>query len=387
MKTAARSNIPAFMVMEALREATALSLVTDAMHPDVLHMSLGQPSARAPLQVLQKAADMALSDSLGYTDSRGLPELRARIARHYHEHYGAHVDADAIFVTVGSSAAYFLALLSAFDAGDRMALVSPHYAASPNMMQALGIVPVMMQSTLKDNFQPTVAMLEALDEKPHGLVIASPSNPTGTVIDADEFKRLHDYCLANKIRIISDEIYHGVTYDGVKVRSVVEFSDSMIVVNSFSKYYLMPGWRLGWAVMPPELRRPMESLLQNFFISAPSISQYAALEAMECRTDFDRVVESYAKNRDLLLRELPKAGFTNITPAQGAFYVYADVSHLTNDSNDFCHRMLHEARVCAVSGVDFDRENGHHFVRFSYSGSYADMEQACARLITWMGKV
>lgn len=387
MKTAARSNIPAFMVMEALREANALSLVTDNEQPDVLHLSLGQPSARAPMRVLQKAADMALSDTLGYTDSRGLPELRARIARHYFEQYGANVDADAIFVTVGSSAAYFLALLSAFDAGDRVAMVSPHYAASPNMMQALGIVPVIMPSTLRDNFQPTVAMLEALDEKPDGLVIASPSNPTGTVIDEGEFKRLHDYCVAHNIRIISDEIYHGVTYEGAKVRSAVEFSDRMIVVNSFSKYYLMPGWRLGWAVIPPELRRPMESLLQNFFISPPAISQYAALEGMECRADYDRVVESYAKNRDLLLRELPKAGFINITPSQGAFYLYADVSHLTNDSNDFCRRMLHEARVCAVSGVDFDRDNGHRFVRFSYSGSYADMQRACARLVQWMGKI
>lgn len=380
MKAAMRGAIAPFMAMEAFREA-ALVAQSGAT---IAHLSIGQPAARPPLPVMEKVAQAALTQGLGYTDAPGLPQLRAKIAAHYLVQYGVEVDPQQIFVTVGSSAAYMTALLSAFDAGDRVALVSPHYPASPNMMRALGIEPVIIASTLETHFQPTVAMLEKLPQKPQGLVIASPSNPAGTIIERDVLRELSAYCEAENIRIISDEIYHGITYDGVAASTVLEHSSRMIVTNSFSKYYLLPGWRLGWCVLPPELLRNAESLLQNFYISPPTISQHAAMAIMDCRDELDAVVASYQANRDWLLAELPKAGFTRIGPSDGAFYLYADVSELTNDSSDFCHRMLHEAHVCAVPGIDFDAEQGHRYVRFSFCGSLQTMQTATQRLIDWM---
>lgn len=379
MKVANRAQIDPFYVMEAFREAAQVS----ATGADVLHLSLGQPADRPPKDVLEYAASQALEDPLGYTDARGMPVLRDRIADHYAQQYRLEVPPDRIFVTVGSSSAYFMALLAAFDVGDRVALVSPHYPATPNMMRALGVEPVIMRSTMEDNYQPTLAMLQALDEVPNGLVIASPSNPTGTVIDPDELAEIIKYCEANNIRIISDEIYHGVSYGG-DTKSVLELSDNMIVNNSFSKYYLLPGWRLGWAVMPEDLCRSVESLLQNFFISPPAVSQYAALKVMDCRDQLDEIVVGYKNNRDTLLEGLPKAGIDRLAPAQGAFYLYADVSHLTNDSVAFCHKMLEEAHVCAVPGLDFDKGEGHRYVRFSYSGARADIKEACDRLQRWL---
>lgn len=380
MKTAQRAGIAPFYVMQALTEAEKLRQTGH----DIVHLSLGQPAARPPKRVLEKVSQMALSEQLGYTESAGIKALRARIALHYEELYGVAVDPARVFVTVGSSAAYMLALLCAFDVGDKVALVAPHYPASPNMMHALGLQPLVIETTAETNYQPTVGLLEALDEKPAGLVIASPSNPTGTVIEPAVLKQVTQYCEANDIRIISDEIYHGVTYGDVQAETILRFSNQMIVTNSFSKYYLLPGWRLGWCVLPEAMISQAEAILQNFYISPPTLSQLAALEVMECRNDLDEVVKGYDTNRQFLMQELTAIGFDKLANAQGAFYLYADVSALTNDSPSFCRRMMQEAGVCAVPGIDFDKESGHHFVRFSYAGSMEVMQIACERLRNWL---
>ncbi len=366
--------------MQALSDAQALA----AQGRDIVHVSLGQPSARPPKRVLEAVANMAVSDGLGYTESAGIWPLRERIAKHYAQQYGLSVAPERVFLTVGSSAAYMLALLCAFDEGDCIALAAPHYPASPNMMQALGISPVIMECGAAEHYQPTLAKLQALPQKPDGLVIASPSNPAGTVIDADELARITAYCDAQGIRIISDEIYHGVTYGDAKAETVLRYSERMIVTNSFSKYYLLPGWRLGWCVLPEDLLRPAEALLQNFYISPPTLAQYAALKVMDCREELDEVVRGYDANRAYLLEALAQMGFHKIAPAQGAFYLYVDISDFSNDSTAFCKELLEKAGVCAVAGVDFDKTHGHQFIRLSYAGSAEDMQKAVSRLQSYL---
>lgn len=376
MKIAKRAHIDPFLVMEAFRAAEAKS----ARGETVLHLSLGQPSARAPQEALRFATEQIAENPLGYTDAPGLPALRERIARHYREEYSLTIDPARIFVTVGSSAAYFMALLAAFDRGDKVALVAPHYPATPNMMQALGVEPVVMNATMADHYQPTLAMLKSLSNKPDGLVIASPSNPTGTMIAPDELQRITAYCEQEGIRIISDEIYHGVTYGDRRAASILEFSQDMIVTNSFSKYYLLPGWRLGWMVVPEALCRNVESLLQNFFISPPTIAQYAALKVMDCRSQLDVVVRGYRTNRDLLLSGLAQVGIERVAPAEGAFYLYADISHISGDSQAFASQLLEATGICVIPGLDFDKQKGHRFIRLSYSGSESTIRMACEKL-------
>ncbi|MCI5049055.1 MAG: aminotransferase class I/II-fold pyridoxal phosphate-dependent enzyme [Rickettsiales bacterium] len=380
MKTSKRSNISPFYVMEAFTQAEEIAK-TGA---DVLHLSLGQPSEKPPHRVLEHVAHQAMHNPLGYTLSAGMDSLRERIAQHYADAYGIDVPYQRVFITIGSSSAYMMALLAAFDEGDEVALVAPHYPASPNMMRALGLKPVIMRSRMEDNYQPTRAMLEALPNKPQGLVIASPSNPAGTIIDPVELQAVAEYCAKHGIRIISDEIYHGVSYGDTPTDCILKHSHEMIVTNSFSKYYLLPGWRLGWAIMPEDLCRNVESLLQNFYISPSTLSQIAALAVLDCTDELDQVVQGYKQNRDCLLQGLQNAGMTRVAPAQGAFYLYADVSELTDDSKQFCKDMLEKTHICAVPGIDFDAEFGHKFVRFSYAGSLETMEKASERLARWL---
>lgn len=379
MKISRRGQVDPFLILESFREAKVL----ERQGRDMIHLSLGQPGREAPQAVLEEISQAMLSQPLGYTESPGYLPLRERIQRHYRESYGIEPALERIFITVGSSAAFYMSLIAAFDAGDKVAIALPHYPAYPNMMQALDLEPLFLRPGKERRFQPTVEMLRALPEKPQGLVIASPSNPAGTILDAEEIKRLCDYCEAEGIRILSDEIYHGVSY-GPKVASVAEFSDKAIVVNSFSKYYLLPGWRLGWTVMADDLAAHFSAISANFFISPAAISQYAALAAFNHKEQLDQVVKDYAVNRRIMLEELPRAGFDDLAPADGAFYIYADVSRLTNDSRDFCRRMMHEIGVVAVPGIDFDRENGHHFVRFSFSGQESRVREAMERLKGWL---
>jgi aspartate/methionine/tyrosine aminotransferase len=379
MHIANRGNIRPFEVMEAFREAATL----EAQGKHIVHLSLGQPGKSAPKPVLEFVADKLMKAPLGYTDARGMPALRERIAAYYKEQYKLDVPVERIFVTVGSSAAYFLALLAAFDSNARLAIARPCYPAYPNMMEALGLTPVFLDASEASGFQPDVPLLKQAGTI-DGLVIASPSNPTGSVLTTFELKSLSDYCKAHHIQMISDEIYHHVVYDDAGFDTILRHNDNAIVVNSFSKYFLLPGWRLGWAVMPPHLVRSYESLLQSFFISPPAIAQYAALKTFDHQDELQTTVQDYAVNRDVLKGALESLGFTGLNKAQGAFYLYANIDTFGADSRAFCRSMLHEAGVCAVPGTDFDQAQGHRYVRFSFCGDAADIQEAANRLKTWL---
>ncbi|MDX1711123.1 MAG: pyridoxal phosphate-dependent aminotransferase [Rhodovibrionaceae bacterium] len=378
LKVSARGNVSPFIVMDVLRAANE----RQAAGESVLHLEVGQPGSPAPPAVLE-AGRRALGGPIGYTDAMGIPPLRERIARHYEEIYGVRLPADRIAVTPGSSGGFLLSFLAAFDPGDRVALASPGYPAYRNILSALGLEAVLLPTEPEDRFQPTVAHLEALDTPIEGLIVASPSNPTGTMLGEAEMRALVGYCREAGIRLISDEIYHGITF-GAPAVTALSLDESAIVVNSFSKYFAMTGWRLGWLVLPPDLVRPVECLAQNLFISAMTVSQQAGIAAFDCRAELDAVVAGYARNRAVLLEELPKAGFDRLAPADGAFYVYADVSRFTNDSPEFCKRLLAETGVAVTPGVDFDPDRGQRFIRFSFAGTEPEMVEAMRRLRAWI---
>ena len=373
-----------FLAMDVMREANRL--VADGA--SVMRLEVGQPSSAAPALV-QAAAHRALTeDLLGYTDALGLPALRARIARHYKEQYGLDVSPDHVVVTGGSSSAFILAFTACFNAGARVGLVTPGYPAYRTILTSLDIEPVSIPVGPETNWVPTPELLETIESETgplDGLLIASPANPTGTMLSKTQLSELIDDCRTHERWFISDEIYHGLSYEGDASTALACDPDS-IIINSFSKYYSMTGWRLGWMVLPERLLRPMECLAQNLFISPPTLAQLAALEAFDATDELSAHVERYGKNREILLNGLRQAGITQLAPAQGAFYLYADVSAFTNDSMAFCNSMLHEAGVAATPGLDFDTERGHHFVRFSFAGATADIEEAVRRLQKWFAK-
>lgn len=377
LKVAKRGQVPPFMVMDVLRAANE----RQAAGEEVLHLEVGQPGTCAPAGVLATARAALDGQPLGYTEALGLPSLRGRIARHYRERYGVELPVERIVVTTGSSGGFVTGFLAAFDPGDRVALAAPSYPAYRNILAALGIEPVILRAGEATRFQPTIELLEQAGRL-DGLIVASPSNPTGTMLAPDELAALARYCSAQGIRLISDEIYHGITYQRPAATALASSADA-IIVNSFSKYFAMTGWRIGWMVVPADLVRPVECLAQNLYISPPTLSQIAAEAAFDCTVELDAIVAGYARNRALLLAELPRAGFDRLAPADGAFYLYADVGHLTNDSQQFCKRILAEAGVAATPGVDFDEERGHHFLRFSFAGSASDMVRAAERLKAW----
>ena len=380
LKVSKRGTIPPFIVMDVLRAANERA----AGGHDVVHLEVGQPSTGAPSLVVEAAKAALDNDILGYTDALGLPELRRGLAGHYERTYGIAVDAERIVLTVGSSGAFLLGFLSAFEAGDRVALASPGYPAYRNILSALGVEAVNLLVGAETNFQPTPALLDRVDGALDGLIVTSPCNPTGTMVHGDGLAALVDYCRERGIRLVSDEIYHGITY-GEAAQTALRLTDDAIVINSFSKYFSMTGWRLGWMVLPESLVRSVECLAQNLFVSPPAISQRAALAVFECRDELDGHVRRYARNRALLLEELPRAGYDKLAPVEGAFYVYADVAHLTNDSQEYCQRMLRETGVAAAPGIDFDPERGNRFVRFSFAGATDDMAEAARRLRDWQG--
>jgi aspartate/methionine/tyrosine aminotransferase len=373
-----------FIVMDVMAAAAQKEAAGDT----VIHLEVGQPSTPAPKGAIAAAHAALDSDRMGYVAALGLPALRERIARHYREAYGCDVSAERVIVTAGSSGGFPLAFLASFDAGDRVALAAPGYPAYRNILTALDLVAVDLPTSAADRFQPTIAALEKAVEMTGpiaGLIVASPSNPTGTMVTRAELAALATWCSRHQVRLISDEIYHGIVYEG-ETASAAEVSEHAIVVNSFSKYFSMTGWRVGWLVVPPELVRPIERLSQNFFISVATLSQHVALAAFECQDELNGHVERYRVNRDLLVKGLPGAGLDRLTPADGAFYLYADVSHLTNDSRDFCKRMLAEAGVATTPGVDFDRARGAGTLRISFAGSTGEMEEAVRRLKAWRQK-
>jgi aspartate/methionine/tyrosine aminotransferase len=378
LKASRRGLIPPFIAMDVLAAANERA----AAGHDVLHLEVGQPSTPAPSRVIAAARAALGSETLGYTDALGVPPLRQAIAAHYEANYGLAVDPARVVVTTGSSGAFLLAFLAAFEPGDRVALAAPAYPAYRNILAALDLVPVELPAGPDERYQMTQALLAGLSPPPAGLIVASPANPTGTMIAADELFRIAGYCRKKGIRLVSDEIYHGIVYEEPGATALAS-SDDAIVVNSFSKYYSMTGWRLGWMVVPPGLLRAVECLAQNFYISPPALSQHAAIAAFLCRDELDANVRRYAANRALLLEELPKAGLTRFAPADGAFYLYADIAHLTNDSAAFCRRMLAEIGVACTPGIDFDRERGNATLRISFAGATETMAEAARRLKAW----
>jgi aspartate/methionine/tyrosine aminotransferase len=379
LKASRRGAVPPFIVMDVLRAANR----RQAEGGDVLHLELGQPSTGAPAGVLAAARHALENDQIGYTEAFGLETLRRRIADSYAGAHGVAPDPDRIIITTGSSGGFVLAFLAAFDAGDRVALAEPGYPGYRNILLALGIEPVGVPCGAETRFQPTPDLLDRVEGRIDGLIVASPSNPAGTMIGEQEMRELAAYCRDRGIRLISDEIYHGITYDAPGV-SALRFTEDAAVINSFSKYYSMTGWRIGWMVVPPDLLRSVECLAQNLYISAPTLSQHAALAAFDCTAELDANVARYAENRALLLAALTDCGIERIAPADGAFYLYADIAHLTNDSEAFCARMLDETGVATAPGTDFDQGRGRAFMRVSFSGAKANIVEAARRLRGWL---
>lgn len=377
-----RSAVAPFYAMQVLKEANSLK----AAGKDVVFLCIGQPSVGAPAPVLEAARAAIDTDVLGYTDAMGLPSLRARISQHYREVYGVEVPMERIMVTTGSSGAFMLGFLAAFDAGARIGMAEPNYPPYGTIPRSLDLEQVTVPVDDRTGFQLTGAHVSALAESDKGLdgvMVASPANPTGSMLDADQMSDLVDACARHNVRLFSDEIYHGITF-GKDPVTALEFTDEAVVINSFSKYFCMTGWRLGWVVLPPELVERMEILSQHFFISPPTLSQHAAMKAFDCTEELDAIVRSYARNRDILLNELPKVGITHFAPAEGAFYLYADVSPHTNDSLEFSGRLLREAGVAVTPGIDFDSQNGNAFVRLSFAGNERDMVEAVKRMGDWL---
>jgi len=348
----------------------------------IIHMEFGQPSTGAPAAAIAAAHKVLDTDGMGYWES--MP-LKARIARHYGETYGVTLDPEQIILTNGASPAFVMALSCLFAPGARVALARPGYVAYRNTLKALHMVPVELACGEAERYQITAAAIAALDPAPEGLIVASPANPTGTIIPKDELAAITEVCLARGIRIISDEIYHGISYVG-PARSMLEFSDRTLVVNSFSKYFSMAGWRLGWLVVPPELIGAARARMGNLFLTPPSLAQHAGLVAFECRDELEGHIQTYARNRELLLEALPKMGLRRIAPPDGAFYIYADISHLTGDSMAFCTRLLEDTGIATAPGVDFDPVEGHHFMRISFAVSTDRVERAIALLEPWFAK-
>ncbi|MFY0614010.1 MAG: aminotransferase class I/II-fold pyridoxal phosphate-dependent enzyme [Hyphomicrobiaceae bacterium] len=376
-RAATRSEIDSFMVMDVMAAAAR----REAEGLPVVHLEVGQPGTRAPSTAREAAKNAIDADGLGYTLALGTPALRERIAAHYKTTYAVDLSPDRVVVTSGSSAAFVLTFLTLFDVADRVALPSPGYPCYRNILSALGQEYVSLETSEANRWMPTVEQF-ANEETARGLLIASPNNPTGTMIESDRLAALAAYCDANNRWLISDEIYHGLTYDK-PAETALKYTQNAIIINSFSKYFSMTGWRIGWMVVPEALVETVKRLAQNLYICPPAVSQVAALGAFDAIPELEENIRVYRANRDLLLAGLPKAGISKIVPADGAFYLYADVSELTNDSLDFSRKMLAETGVAATSGFDFDETRGSRYMRFSYAGPTADMHNALERLEKW----
>jgi len=376
-----RSDVPPFMVMDVIAAAARI----EAAGQRVIHMEVGQPAAPAPATAI-KAAQLALPKAkLGYTEALGMPSLRARIARHYRDTYDMALDPARVIVTTGSSGGFVLAFLALFEAGDRVALANPGYPPYRHILTALGCEPVLIETRSETRWALTPeALLAEHKRKPlAGVVVASPANPTGTMMNEAALSRLINVAEGEGIRVISDEIYHGLDYAFPAVTAAA-LSPHALIINSFSKYFCMTGWRIGWLVAPQELVRPIERLQGNLAISVPTLAQIAAEAAFDGRGEMEAVKHGYEENRKILTDGLPKAGLDKFFPVDGAFYLYADISRFSNDSVDFAKRLLEEAHVAVTPGVDFDPIHGKDFVRFCYAGSAAEMREAMERIGRWL---
>lgn len=369
------AEIDPFHAIAISREAHQL----EAEGRSILHMEFGQPSTGAPSAAIAEAHAVLDRDPMGYWESTALKE---RIALHYRERYGVTVEAEQILLTCGASPGLVLALTSLFAPGARVATARPGYVAYRNTLKALYLEPQEIDCGPAERYQINAAALEALEPAPDGTIIASPANPTGTIIPAEEMVRIAAVCRARGIRIVSDEIYHGLSY-GEPARSMLEFAPDAVVVNSFSKYFSMAGWRLGWVVFPSDLIDAARARMGNLFLTPPSLAQHAGLKAFDCIDELEGHVATYRRNRELLLAALPELGLKEIAPPDGAFYIYADVGHLTQDSLSFCQKLLRETGVATAPGIDFDPVDGHRHIRFSFAVSTGRVKDAIARMIPW----
>ncbi|MBR0687187.1 aminotransferase class I/II-fold pyridoxal phosphate-dependent enzyme [Bradyrhizobium manausense] len=376
-----RSDVPPFMVMDVMAAAARI----EAAGGHVIHMEVGQPAAGAPKTAIAAAQAALSAGRIDYTSALGIPSLRERIARHYRDAYGCTVSPDRIVVTTGSSGGFILAFLSMFEPGDRVAVTVPGYPPYRHILTALGCEPVLIETTNETRHALTgEALLAAHRKAPlKGVLVGSPANPTGTMMSREALAGLIAASEDAGIRFISDEIYHGLDYAFPAV-TAAELSPHALVINSFSKYFCMTGWRVGWMVVPEILVRPIERLQQNLSISVPSLSQIAAEAAFDGAAEMEEIKHGYQENRRILIEGLPKAGLSKFLPADGAFYLYADVSDFTSDSFDFAKEMLEQAQVAATPGVDFDPIHGRSFIRFSYARSATEMQEAVDRIAHWL---
>jgi len=381
LQPSARSAVPPFMVMDVMAAAARL----EAQGRRIIHMEVGQPAVGAPATAIAAARAALSSGPLGYTETLGIASLRRRIAKSYAERHGLDIDPARIVVTTGSSAGFILAFLSAFEAGDRVAMALPGYPPYRHILTALGCEPVWIETDVQTRWSITSELLMALHRvRPlKGVIVGSPANPTGTMMTAQALTELIRCAEDAGIVFISDEIYHGLDY-AFAAESAAGLSDDAIIINSFSKYFCMTGWRIGWMVVPQSLVRAVERLQQNLAISVPTLSQIAAEAAFDARTELDGVKHGYEENRRILVEGLPGAGLDSFLPADGAFYLYTDVSRFSADSFAFATRMLEEAGVAATPGVDFDPLRGQNFLRLCYAGSRAEMHEAVERIGAWL---
>jgi len=376
-----RSSIAPFMALDVLADASR----REREGQDIVHLEIGEPGAPPP-RVVREAAIAALDGrKIGYTEALGRPELRSRIARHYRDTYGVTLAPGRIAVTTGSSGGFTLAFLALFDPGARVAIAAPGYPAYRNILEAFGIETVTIEAARRDRYIVTAGMIEAEHSKRKldGVLLMSPANPTGMMTGREELRAICETCERLGIAFISDEVYHGLTY-GEPAETALKFSQQVIAVNSFSKYFCMTGWRIGWLVLPEHLVRPAERLQQSLAISVPFLSQIGAQAVFDAQDELQRVLAGYARNREILLNELPGMGF-DFFPAEGAFYLYADISKHSENALDFCARMLDATGVAATPGLDFDRLRGHTAIRLSFAGPERDIIEAMRRLKGWLG--
>ena len=373
----ARSDVPPFMVMDVMAAAARM----EAAGERVIHMGVGQPPASA----IGAARTALASGQLRYTETLGIATLRARIARHYGESYGVAIDPARVVVTTGSSAGFVLAFLALFESGDRVAVALPGYPPYRHILSALGCEAVAIETTQATRWAITPEMLMAAHRKAplKGVLVASPANPTGTMMQAEALRDLISAAEGEGIRFISDEIYHGLDY-AFPAETATRLSENCVIINSFSKYFCMTGWRIGWMVVPEPLVRPLDRLQGNLAVSVPTLSQIAAEAAFDGRAEMEIVKHGYEENRRILLEGLPRAGLDKFLPVDGAFYLYADVSRFSDDSFEFAKRMLAQTHVAATPGVDFDPIKGRHFIRFCYAGAAGEMHEAVDRLANWL---
>lgn len=379
LKLSQRSNIPEFRALDILRMVNERICEGE----NILHLEAGQPCFGAPTPALEYAKEIIdKNPTQGYTEAMGLMSLRERISGYYKDLYNCTVAPQNIVITIGASGAFLLGFLAVFNAGDKVAIAAPGYPAYRNIFKSLGIEVVEIETSEATNYQPYTSTLEKLDTDIDGLLIASPSNPTGTIIPDDELEKIINWCKEKNVRLIADELYQRVTY-GTTAQTVLNYTQDALVINSFSKYFALTGWRLGWMVMPKDVTQRVKALAESMFVSPPTLSQHVAYKTFEHMDILDGYVEKYQRNLEILQNELPKAGFTKLSNTQGAFYMYADIHNLTNDSESFCRKMIDEAGVACTPGIDFDLTRGSHTMRISFAGTEQDIIEACNRLKDW----